>query len=231
LGIDRAGGRVTVWLGNQLFDVVGILDPVTLAPELDRSALIGFPAARQVLHRGAPPTEIYVRTNPDSVAAVEAVLAATADPQAPQDAAVADPADALVARADAASAFQSLYLALGAVALVVGGIGIANVMVISVLERRGEIGLRRAMGARRVHIGVQFVGEAVSISVLGGVAGSVLGALTVMIYAGLRHWSTSVAPVILAGAVSVALAVGAVGGLYPAWRASRLSPAEALRST
>jgi putative ABC transport system permease protein len=230
LGVDRADGQVAVWLGNRWFDVVGIMEPVTLAPELDRAALVGFPAARHLLHRIAAPSEIYVRTDPASVAAVEGVLAATADPSAPQDVAVADPAEALTARADASVAFESLFVALGVVALGVGGIGIANVMVIGVLERRGEIGLRRAMGARRVHVGVQFVAEAATLSLTGGVAGAIVGALAVTIYAGARHWSTSVPPAAMAGAIGLGLAVGVAGGLYPAWRASRLSPAEALRS-
>lgn len=122
-------------------------------------------------------------------------------------------------------------MSLGGIALLVGGIGIANVMVIGVLERRGEIGLRRAMGARRVHVGLQVLGEAATLSVVGGVAGAMLGALAVTIYATIRNWGTSVPPGVLVSAVGVALAVGAVGGLYPAWRAPRLSPAEALRST
>jgi putative ABC transport system permease protein len=231
LGVDRAGGQVAVWIGNRWFDVVGIMEPVALAPELDRAALVGFPVAHHVLHRVAAPSEIYVRTDPASVAAVEAVLAATADPAAPQDASVADPADVLAARADASTAFESLFVSLGAVALGVGGIGIANVMVIGVLERRGEIGLRRAMGARRVHVGMQFVTEAAALSLTGGVAGAVVGALVVTLYAGVRHWSTSVPPLALAGAIGLGLAVGVAGGLYPAWRASRLSPAEALRSS
>lgn len=230
LGVDRANGTVAVWLANQWFDVVGILEPVTLAPELDRAALIGFPAAHNLLHEQVPPTEIYVRTDPTSVNAVQSVLAATADPEAPQNAAVANPSDVLAARADASAAFQSLFLSLGAIALLVGGIGIANVMVIGVLERRGEIGLRRAMGARRVHVGLQFLGEAATLSAAGGVAGAVLGALAVTLYAAIRNWSTSVPPGVLAGAIGVALGVGAIGGLYPAWRAARLSPAEALRA-
>jgi putative ABC transport system permease protein len=231
LGIDRADGSQAVWLNSRWFDVVGILAPVALAPELDRAALIGFPVAHQLLHRQAPPTEIYVRTDPTSVGAVESVLAATADPAAPQNAAVTNPSDALTARADASAAFQSLFLSLGGIALLVGGIGIANVMVIGVLERRGEIGLRRAMGARRIHVGLQFLGEAATLSVAGGAAGALLGALAVTIYAAVRNWGTSVPPGVLAGAVGVALGVGAIGGLYPAWRAARLSPAEALRSS
>jgi putative ABC transport system permease protein len=230
LGVDRADGSVAVWLADQWFDVVGILEPVPLAPELDRAALVGIPAAHQLLHHRASPTEIYVRTDPTSVGAVEAVLAATADPAAPQNVAVANPSDVLTARAEASAAFQSLFLSLGVIALLVGGIGIANVMVIGVLERRGEIGLRRAMGARRRHVGLQFLCEAAALSVAGGVAGAVLGALAVTIYAAMRNWGTSVPPGVLAGAVGIALAVGALGGLYPAWRASRLSPAEALRS-
>ena len=149
LGIDRVDGMTTVWLGNQWFSVVGILRPLTLVPELDRSALIGFPVAESLLRADGSPVQIYVRTDPTSVAAVQSVLAATVDPAAPQDVSVANPTDALTARADASAAFQSLFLALGAVALLVGGIGIANVMVIGVLERRGEIGLRRALGAQR----------------------------------------------------------------------------------
>jgi putative ABC transport system permease protein len=230
LGVDRAGGSEVVWLDNRWFDVVGILEPVPLAPELDRAALIGFPVAHQLLHRQASPTEIYVRSDPSSVTAVQSVLAATADPAAPQNAAVANPSDALTARADASAAFQSLFLSLGAIALLVGGIGIANVMVIGVLERRGEIGLRRAMGARRIHVGLQFLCEAATLSVAGGLAGAVLGAVAVTVYAAVRNWGTSVPPGVLAGAVGVALGVGAIGGVYPAWRAARLSPAEALRS-
>jgi putative ABC transport system permease protein len=230
LGIDRADGNQAVWLDRQWFDVVGILAPVPLAPELDRAALVGFPVARHLLHQQAPPTEIYVRTNPTDVAAVQSVLPATADPAAPQNVAVTNPADALTARADASAAFQSLFLSLGGIALLVGGIGIANVMVIGVLERRGEIGLRRAIGARRLHVGLQFLCEAAALSVVGGAAGAVVGAFAVTVYAAIRNWGTSMSPGVLAMAIGVALGVGAVGGLYPALRAARLSPAEALRS-
>lgn len=229
LGISRADGSVLVWLGSHWFSVAGILDRLPLAPELDRSALIGYPAAERLLHSRGSPAEIYVRTNPASVAAVEAVLAATADPAAPQDVAVASPIDALTARADATAAFQGLFLGLGAVALLVGGIGIANVMVISVLERRGEIGLRRALGARRAHIAAQFVTEAALLAASGGAAGAVLGGFTTTVYAAERHWSAVVPVTVLLAAVALALAIGVLAGLYPALRAARLAPAEALR--
>lgn len=230
LGVDRADGSTQVWLGHHLFSVVGILDRLPLAPELDRSVLIGFPVAEMLLGADGSPVEVYVRTYPTSVGAVQSVLAATANPAAPQNVSITNPTDALTARADASAAFQSLFLALGAVALAVGGIGIANVMVIAVLERRGEIGLRRALGARRTHIGVQFVAEAVLLAFIGGTTGAVLGGFATTVYSSARHWSADVSISALFGAVAIALVVGAVAGIYPALRATRLSPSEALRT-
>jgi putative ABC transport system permease protein len=230
LGVDRADGSTQLWLGNNWFAVTGILDPLPLAPELDRSALIGYPIAKHLLHATGHPVELYVRTDPSSVPAVQAVLAQTADPAAPQDLTITNPADALTARADATAAFQSLYLALGAVALLVAGIGIANVMIIAVLERRGEIGLRRALGATPTHIGSQFVGEATLLALAGGSAGAVLGALATTTYASARHWPAVVPIPYLLAAVALAVAVGAAAGLYPAIRAARLAPTEALRA-
>jgi putative ABC transport system permease protein len=229
LGIDRADGSVQVWLGNHWFSVVGILRPVTLAPELDRTALIGYPVARQLLGATAAPVEIYVRANPASMAIVQADLPYAADPAAPQDVAVADPAAALIARADATAAFQGLFLALGGIALLIGGIGIANVMVISVLERQSEIGVRRALGARRLHIAVQFVAEAVVLAGLGGAAGAVTGGFATTVYAATRHWQSVVPWPVLLAAVGLGVVIGGLAGLYPALRAARLAPAEALR--
>jgi putative ABC transport system permease protein len=229
LGIDKADGSVVVWLGNHWFGVIGILDPLPLAPGLDRTALIGLPAAEHLLYASDHPVQIYVRTSPPEVAAVQAVLAGTADPAAPQDVSVTNPADALTARADATAAFQGLFLGLGAVALLVGGIGIANVMVIAVLERRAEIGLRRALGATRRHIAVQFVAEAALLAGTGGATGALLGGFATAVYSWQRHWSAVVPVPVLLAAVGIALVLGALAGLYPAWRAARLAPAEALR--
>jgi putative ABC transport system permease protein len=229
LGIDRADGGVRLWLGNRWFGVVGILQKLPLAPELDRTALIGLPVAEHLLHASGHPVQIYVRTSPAEVEAVRGVLAATADPAAPQNVSVTNPADALTARADATAAFQGLFLGLGAVALLVGGIGIANVMVIAVLERRGEIGLRRALGATQRHIAAQFVAEAALLAGSGGAAGALLGGFATAVYSWARHWHAVVPVPVLLAAVGIGLVLGAVAGVYPAWRAALLAPAEALR--
>ena len=228
LGLDQAGTQA--WLGGQWFTVVGIMQPVPLAPELDRAALIGFAQAARLAGQPVLPTELFVRTDPQAVSAVEAVLAATADPASPQDVQVTNPADALIARADASSAFQGLFLALGAVALAVGGIGIANVMVIAVLERRSEIGLRRALGARRAHIGLQFLAESGALALTGGTAGAILGGFATTVFAAVRHWDAQVPIPALLLATGSAVAVGAAAGGYPALKATRFSPAEGLRT-
>jgi putative ABC transport system permease protein len=228
LGIDRTG--VNVWLGNHWFTVVGILGPVTLDTNLDSAALVGFDVAEDVLGADRSPTTIYVRADQDRVDEARDLLGATANPEHPEEVDVSRPSDALAARAAAKSAFTALFLGLGAVALLVGGVGIANVMVISVLERRSEIGLRRALGATRRHISAQFLTESLLLAVLGGVAGAALGAAATAIYAFSRGWPTVVPPLALGGALGAALAIGAVAGLYPALRAARLPPTEALRS-
>jgi putative ABC transport system permease protein len=228
LGLDRPGTQA--WLGNQWFTVVGIMQPIPLAPELDRTALIGFAEAARLIGQPVLPTELYARTDPRSTRAVGSVLAATVNPASPQDVEVTNPTDALVARADASSALQGLYLALGAVALAVGGLGIANVMVIGVLERRTEIGLRRALGARRVHIGIQFLAESSLLALTGGTGGAILGGFATTVFAAVRHWDAVVPIPALLLAVGSALAVGAAAGIYPALRAARFSPAEGLRT-
>jgi putative ABC transport system permease protein len=229
LGIDRTGARV--WLGGRWFTVAGILAPVTLAESLDDSALVGFGVAAKELGADLDASTIYVRAEPDRVAAIRDLLGPTASPQAPEEVEVSRPSDALEAKAAAKTAFTSLFLGLGAVALLVGGVGIANVMVISVLERRSEIGLRRALGARRRHVAAQFACESLLLAVAGGAAGVALGALVTAGYARSQGWSTVVPLLALAGGLGAALAIGAVAGCYPALRAARLSPTEALRAT
>jgi putative ABC transport system permease protein len=233
LGVDRLtveGRPVQVYLGGTWFTVAGVLGPQPLAPEIERAALIGYPVAHSLFGTTRHASMLYVRADPERVSEADSVLAATADPQNPEQTQVSRPSNALQARADAQSTLTAVFLALGAVALLVGGVGIANVMVISVLERRPEIGLRRALGARAVHIGVQFLGESVLLSLLGGCAGIALGAAATAGYAQAQGWILVVPVLSVGGGIAIALLLGAVAGLYPAARAARLAPAAALRS-
>jgi putative ABC transport system permease protein len=232
LGIDRIWPGMRIYVGGQWFYVAGILNSATLAPEIDTSILVGFPAAEKYLGFDGHPSELYVRTqNSQAVTtAVDNLLGAQANPQNPNEVNVSQPSQALTAQADAAGAFDTLFLGLGAVALLVGAVGVANIMVISVLERRQEIGLRRALGATRGQIRIQFLSEAILLALMGGVAGVILGAASTAIYAHTKGWAIVIPPEAWAGGLGAALLIGALAGLLPAIRASRLSPTEALWS-
>jgi putative ABC transport system permease protein len=228
LGIDRVFAGERIWLASQWFYVAGILSPAVLAPDLDTSVLVGYPAAETYLGADGHPSTIYVRAQTSQVDAVQALLAAAANPESPNEVDVSQPSAALVARADAQSALNGLFLGLGAVALLVGAIGVANIMVISVLERRSEIGLRRALGATRAHIRLQFLAEAVLLAMAGGAVGVAAGALATAIYASAKGWAVVIPAAAWAGGIGAALAIGAIAGLLPAIRAARLSPTQAL---
>jgi putative ABC transport system permease protein len=231
LGIGAAEPDVQIWLGGRWCTVVGVLEPVPLAPELDLAALVGWRAAERYLGFDGSPTTVYTRTDPDMVETVRGVLAATVNPAQPNEVEVSRPSDALAAQAAADVTFTGLLLGLGAVALLVGGIGVANTMVISVLERRAEIGLRRSLGATRGQIRVQFLAEALLLSALGGGAGVLLGTAVTAVYAGLQGWPTVVPAWVMGGGIAATLVIGALAGLYPAIRAARLAPTEALATT
>ncbi|HXA57863.1 MAG TPA: ABC transporter permease [Streptosporangiaceae bacterium] len=230
MGIVHLDPGTRVWLGRHWFAVTGILDPFPLAPEIDRSALITFPAAARLLHYDGHPSRIYLRAAENRVVQVSGLLAATADPAAPYQVGVSRPSDTLTARVAVVQSSASLFLGLGAVALLVGVIGIANVMVISVLERRSEIGLRRALGAARVHVAAQFLTESLVLSVLGGAFGVALGAAVTASMAYDRGWDVQIPAVAVWGGFGVAVLAGMLAGLYPALRAARLSPTDALRT-
>ena len=218
-----------VWIGGRWWAVIGILDPVPLLSSLDSAVMVGFDAAARPARSRRQGSSIYVRMAPKSVESVRAVLAATTNPSAPNEVSVERPSDALKARAAVDNGLRALLLALGGVSLLVGGIGIANVMVISVLERRTEIGVRRAIGATRRHIRLQFLTEAATLSMLGGIGGVALGCAVTAVYARRQDVPLTIPPTVLFGGVAAALIVGAIAGLYPATRAARLDPAEALR--
>ena len=230
LGIDRIFPRERIWLGGMWFYLAGILNSAPLAPEIDSSVLVGFGAAKRYLGFDGHPTTIYVRSVTTQTAAVQAVLGATANPEAPNEVNVSQPSAALTARAAAQGALNSLFLGLGAVSLLVGAVGVANIMLIGVLERRSEIGLRRALGATKRNIRTQFLSEAILLAVIGGAVGVTAGAISTAVYAHLKHWTTVVPTTAWAGGIAAAVFIGAVAGLLPAIRAARLSPTEALRT-
>ncbi|GAB3513891.1 ABC transporter permease [Phytohabitans suffuscus] len=228
LGVALAGPSVQVWLGGQWFTVVGVLQPVPLAEELDTAALVGWPVATSSLGFDGYATTVYTRTAESSVEAVQGVLAATANPESPNEVKVSRPSDALAAKQATDEALNGLLLGLGAVALLVGGVGVANTMVISVLERRAEIGLRRSLGATRGQIRIQFLAESLLLSALGGLAGVLLGVAVTTTYATTQSWPTEVPLWAMAGGLAATLVIGVLAGAYPAARASRLPPTEAL---
>ena len=230
LGVTELTAARSIWLGEEWFVVVGILNPLPLAADLDRAAIIGYPAAAQYLDYEYEPDIIYVRARAEHVLDVRSVMSATVNPEKPEEVEVSRASDVLEARAAAESAFTNLFLGLGVVALLVGGIGIANVMVIAVIERRNEIGLRRALGATRFHIAMQFLTESFFLSAAGGFAGVMLGIGVTVVYAMLQDWAVVIPSYALFGGFGSSLLIGGLAGLYPSLRAASMSPTEALRT-
>jgi putative ABC transport system permease protein len=233
LGIDRIWPGQRVWLfnkqfGGQWFYVAGILHSATLIPSIDATVFVGIPAAEKYLHFDGHATAIYLRTRGDQVNNVYSSIPYTTNPADPAAVQVTQPSAALVAQADAQSAFNTLFLGLGAVALLVGAVGVANIMVISVLERRSEIGLRRALGATKGHIRTQFLSEAILLALLGGVGGDIAGVGATAVYATVKGWAIVIPPLAWVGGFGAALVIGAVAGLMPALGAARMAPTEAL---
>ncbi|MFI6739839.1 ABC transporter permease [Nonomuraea sp. NPDC050451] len=228
LGVGSIGADTQVVIGGVRFAVVGVMNPVALATELDSGVLVGWPVAESRLGFDGHPTALYTRSEESKLEAVREVLAGTANPEAPNEVDVSRPSDALAAKQATSQAFANLLLGVGAVALLVGGVGVANTMVISVLERRAEIGLRRSLGATRGQIRTQFLAESLLLSALGGGGGILLGTGVTMGYALYSGWPSVVPAWATVGGLAATLAIGAAAGLYPAIRASRLSPTEAL---
>jgi putative ABC transport system permease protein len=230
LGIDHVYPSERIWIGGHWFYLAGILRPAVLASSIDTAVLVGYPAAEKYLGFDGHPSTIYLRAQNERVNAVDDLLAATANPENPSGVNVSQPSAALVAQADAKGAFDGLFLGLGAVALLVGAVGVANIMIISVLERRSEIGLRRALGATKGNIRAQFLSEAVLLGLLGGVVGVAVGVAATAVYAHAKHWATVIPLEAWAGGIAASLIIGAIAGLVPALRAARLLPTQALWS-
>lgn len=229
-GVESVEHGVQILIGDEWFTVVGVLEPFPLAADLDRAVLVGKDAAVTLFETELHPTIIYIRTDPAFVDEVRSVLPATADPANPEEVEASRPSELLETQSAIEDSFTNLFLGLGAVSLLVGGVGIANVMVIAVIERRNEIGLRRALGATRAHIRRQFLTEALLLSALGGLGGVLLGVAATWGYARTQDWDVVVPGLAVIGGFAAALVIGAIAGLYPAMRAARLAPTEALRA-
>ena len=233
LGITSVVDGPVVQVRGRSWTVIGILDPMPLAQDIERSVLVGWDAAETLLRPStADPlsaSTIYVRSFDERVGQVRDVLPATANPEFPEEVRVSRPSDALEAKVAAEGAFTTVLVGIGAVALLVGGIGIANVMVIAVLERRSEIGLRRALGATRRRIRSQFLAESMALSLGGGLLGLLLGVLVTAVVAVVRDLSLVIPIGAVVGSVVASIATGVIAGAWPASRAAALDPVEALR--
>ncbi|MEU9188923.1 ABC transporter permease [Streptomyces sp. NPDC048484] len=228
--VPPGGPAPQIYIDDRWFTVIGVLEQTPLSPDIDRSVLVPWQPARTELGFDGRPTVIYVKAEEPRIEAVRDVLPDTVNPALPGVIMISRPSDALAAKRDAQTTFSALFLGLAGVALVVGGVGVANTMVVSVLERRREIGLRRALGATRGHIRLQFLTESVALSTLGGLAGTLLGVLATLAYTAYQGWPPVIPPIAVAGGVAGTVLVGAIAGLYPSLRAARLSPTEALAS-
>ena len=230
LGIQDTTDSKLLWIGQEWFSLIGIMNPLPLAADLDRAAIIGYGAAEEYFGHDGQVDTIYVRAYPEHVEDVRSVMPATVNPENPEEVQVSRASDVLEARAVANSTFTNLFMGLGAVALLVGGIGIANVMVIAVIERRSEIGLRRAIGATKLHIGVQFITESLLLACVGGAMGIIVGMIVTAVYASTQGWYIVIPQSAIYIGIGSSVLIGGVAGFYPAMRAANMSPTEALRS-
>ena len=230
LGIQDTTDSKLLWIGQEWFSLIGIMNPLPLAADLDRAAIIGYGAAEEYFGHDGQVDTIYVRAYPEHVEDVRSVMPATVNPENPEEVQVSRASDVLEARAVANSTFTNLFMGLGAVALLVGGIGIANVMAIAVIERRSEIGLRRAIGATKLHIGVQFITESLLLACVGGAMGIIVGMIVTAVYASTQGWYIVIPQSAIYIGIGSSVLIGGVAGFYPAMRAANMSPTEALRS-
>jgi putative ABC transport system permease protein len=229
LDINRVDVQPTVFIGDRAFTVIGIIDDVSRRTELLDSVLIPNGTA-VALYELPSPDEVRIRTEVGAAQQVGAQAPVALAPNAPEGMEARVPPSPAHVKADVASDVNALFLLLGAVALVVGALGIANVTLLSVLERVGEIGLRRSLGATRRHVAAQFLTESVTIGFLGGMVGAATGVLLTVGVSIARDWTPVLDLHLAGGAPLLGAVIGLIAGTYPAWKASAVQPIAALRS-
>jgi putative ABC transport system permease protein len=219
----------TIELNGVNFGVVGVLGPVPLDPDLDNAVFVTQWAAQNVFQTNGQPNQLYVRADPGTTQQTANAIPTAISLGGSDQTSTQVPSDVLQAAAQANTTLQEVALFAGLLALTVGGLGIANVMSISVIQRSSEIGIRRAVGHNRAKIGMQFLLESLFVGILGGTMGAILGVIIVYVVSAFAHWTAVVNYSQIPLWMALAVAVSAVAGLFPSIKAARLEPLETLR--
>ncbi|WP_132189886.1 MULTISPECIES: ABC transporter permease [Kribbella] len=230
LGINRIDSQPAIFLGDQAYTVIGILDSVSGRAELLDAVIMPNGAAKLAYDLEAPDA-VEIRTAVGAAQLIAGQAPVAIDPNNPSALKVDAPPKQGGVRTGVESDLNALFLLLGAVALLVGGLGIANVTLLSVLERVSEIGLRRALGAARRHVAAQFLVESVIVGFLGGLLGTAVGVLLTVGVSWFRDWTPILDSRLSLGAPLLGAVIGLIAGTYPAWKASAIQPITALRGT